>query len=259
MTSENINLKRSQKEFYDKCAKSEAMFLINRPHSMGIFWTFLHYFSLRKCVELFGTPLTGKNIANVCCGAGMEAEYLSELRAKVVGFDISRGQIGCFIQRCKDHWLRMDAVIADTEHLPIKDQGFDLTFVYEGLHHLSNPQRGILEMARVSREGIILFEPINALMTRLLIRLQLVEKFEPSGVAPYRFDEKKLRKFLRRLKFTKIVSYRFFYHSPRALNAFGNSKLALVIFKFIFMVLNLLFKQLGNRLIVVAYRKQVPK
>ena len=48
--------------------------------------------------------------------------------------------------------------VQDAQNLTFEDASFDFCFVSDGIHHCASPHRAILEMYRVSREGILVFD-----------------------------------------------------------------------------------------------------
>jgi SAM-dependent methyltransferase len=70
----------------------------------------------------------------------------------------------------------------DAEKLTTPDNSFDFVCIHNGLHHCGCPQAAILEMLRVARKGILLFEPYDNLVTRIGIRLGVGQKFETAAV-----------------------------------------------------------------------------
>jgi SAM-dependent methyltransferase len=70
----------------------------------------------------------------------------------------------------------------DAEHLAFGDGAFDFCLVHSGLHHCHSPHRALLEMYRVARKGLLLFEPYDNLMTRIGVRLGVGQEYEHAGV-----------------------------------------------------------------------------
>ncbi len=70
----------------------------------------------------------------------------------------------------------------DAERLTFPDESFDFCLVHSGLHHCYSPHRALLEMYRVARRGVLLFEPYDNLMTRIGVRLRLGQAYEHAGV-----------------------------------------------------------------------------
>jgi SAM-dependent methyltransferase len=71
----------------------------------------------------------------------------------------------------------------DVENLPYPDAAFDAVIVHSGLHHCASPHRGLLEMYRVAKKCIILFEPADNLITRLGQKLGFGQIYEFAAVA----------------------------------------------------------------------------
>lgn len=70
----------------------------------------------------------------------------------------------------------------DLESLSYPDNHFDVAIVHSGLHHLRSPHRGLLEMYRVARRGILGFEPHDSGFTRLGARLGFGQVYEDAAV-----------------------------------------------------------------------------
>lgn len=70
----------------------------------------------------------------------------------------------------------------DVENLPYPDATYDAVVVHSGLHHCASPHRGLLEMHRVAKRCVILFEPADNLVTRLGQRLGIGQTYEFAAV-----------------------------------------------------------------------------
>jgi SAM-dependent methyltransferase len=70
----------------------------------------------------------------------------------------------------------------DGENLTYPDESFDVVIVHNGLHHCASPHRAILEMLRVARRSILLFEPYDNFLTRLGVKLGVGQEFETAAV-----------------------------------------------------------------------------
>jgi len=77
-------------------------------------------------------------------------------------------------------WSRQNA-----ENLTYGDRSFDVCIVHQGLHHCRSPHRALLEMYRVARRGLVLFEPQDTLLTRLGVRLGFGQRYEWAAVADH--------------------------------------------------------------------------
>jgi SAM-dependent methyltransferase len=70
----------------------------------------------------------------------------------------------------------------DAERLGFPDGSFDFCVVHSGLHHCHAPHRALLEMYRVARKGLLLFEPYDNLLTRVGVRLNIGQEYEHASV-----------------------------------------------------------------------------
>jgi SAM-dependent methyltransferase len=71
----------------------------------------------------------------------------------------------------------------DVESLSFGDGAFDVVVVHQGLHHCHSPHRGLLEMYRVARRGVLAFEPRDTRLVRLGVRLGVGQQYEIAAVA----------------------------------------------------------------------------
>lgn len=70
----------------------------------------------------------------------------------------------------------------DAEHLTFADNEFDFCIVHSGLHHCHSPHRALLEMYRVARVGLLVFEPRDGILVRLGVRLNVGQEYEVAAV-----------------------------------------------------------------------------
>ena len=70
----------------------------------------------------------------------------------------------------------------DAEKLSILDDEYDFCIVHNGLHHCASPHRALLEMFRVARTGVLVFEPRDSLLARLGIRFKFGQQYETAAV-----------------------------------------------------------------------------
>jgi ubiquinone/menaquinone biosynthesis C-methylase UbiE len=109
----------------------------------------------------------GKKTASclvVCGGVGGEASFLRK-----AGYFLSTN--ADFSPDLLQHMQKRDpallGVLTDTERLPFADGSFDLVLVQDGIHHLRNPVRGVVEMIRVARQAVVVIEPHEGWVARL--------------------------------------------------------------------------------------------
>lgn len=70
----------------------------------------------------------------------------------------------------------------DAENIGFPDRSFDFCVEHSGLHHCHSPHRALLEMYRVARKGVLIFEPYDNLVTRVGIKLGLGQDYEVAAV-----------------------------------------------------------------------------
>jgi SAM-dependent methyltransferase len=75
----------------------------------------------------------------------------------------------------------------DAENLTFQDEEFDFVVVHDGLHHCASPHRGMLEMYRVAKHGIMVFESRDSLLIRLGKMLGFAAEYELAPVIQHGF------------------------------------------------------------------------
>lgn len=66
----------------------------------------------------------------------------------------------------------------NSECLTLASRSFDLVICKEGIHHLARPILGVYEMLRMTRSAIIIIEPAETVIGRLLEKLGLSSVYE---------------------------------------------------------------------------------
>lgn len=94
-----------------------------------------------------------KTAFDVGCGDGFATYYLDKLIPLVEGGDIAEYMLE------KNPLPKNKLRLIDAEKLPLKNSSYDLVYTWEVLHHVPNPQKAVDEMARVSKEYVVIFEP----------------------------------------------------------------------------------------------------
>ncbi|MEM9412853.1 MAG: class I SAM-dependent methyltransferase [Planctomycetota bacterium] len=103
---------------------------------------------------------------DVLLDAGFASVVISNLDSRMVGDEFSPFE-----------WSYQNA-----ESLSFEDEEFDFVLVHSGLHHCHSPHRALLEMYRVARKGVLLFEPYDNLLTRLGVKLNFGQQYEHAAV-----------------------------------------------------------------------------
>jgi ubiquinone/menaquinone biosynthesis C-methylase UbiE len=250
--------KAGQAEHFDAIDNPE--FEINRPHDASRIYRYLMDYKMERVMDLLGHPLSGARVVVICCGSGMDAEYLARQGAKVTATDISAGCLARAAERMRRYGLNYELEQADAESLPFDDWAYDYAFVHDGLHHLPNPDSAISEMARVARVGILLTEPADAALTALAIRAGAIEAYEEAGNFVVRFSAKRLTPLCRSLGLTDIRHARYlmkYGHPPAEWWRRFDHPLPQALARGAFRALGAgIMSPLGNKLALVALRAE---
>ena len=158
----------------------EVEFEIVRPDGAPLAYQWLMAEKFRRSVALL-PPLRGATVIDACCGSGMDAEFLAREGAKVIALDISEGCARRARQRAERFDLDYLVVVGDVEHLPVRTGSVDVSYVHDGLHHLTEPMLGVRELARVARRAVSVNEPADALGTQVAVRLGISSNDESAG------------------------------------------------------------------------------
>lgn len=70
----------------------------------------------------------------------------------------------------------------DAENIALPDCSFDQVIDHMGLHHCGSPHRALLEMYRVARKAVLVFENRDSFTLRTAVRLGLVPEYELDAV-----------------------------------------------------------------------------
>ena len=250
-------IKTGQADYYDHQVE-DPEFEINRPHGESRLYGYLMDFKFNQVANLLSGSLQGSTVLVICCGSGMDAEYISRRGARVVAMDISSGCLSRARVRAVRYGVDYSLVKGDAEYLPFQDASFDYAFVHDGLHHLPEPDRAIREMARVARRGILITEPADASITKLLIGTGAMKPYEDAGNYVIRFNAQHLKALCEGLGFDRVSSARYlmkYGHPPGSLwRRFDGSPL-FEIGRLAFQGLGVIvFGRWGNKLAFAAER-----
>lgn len=98
-------------------------------------------------------------VLDVGCGTGAHAIRLARRGCHMVAIDLTRGGVQMAKKRFEQDGLRGGFVVADAEHLPLRDRAIDTTWSSLLLHHFPKLDRVPQELARITRQRIVAFEP----------------------------------------------------------------------------------------------------
>lgn len=247
--------KAAQAAHFDEA--EDAAFEIDRPHGAPRLYRFLLAEKFRRAMGPILPDLAGASALTVCGGSGMDAEFLARAGATVTSSDLSIGAAAGAQARSAKRGLGFQSIVADVEHLPYDDRSVDLVAVHDGLHHLVDPNEGLLEMMRVAGRWVVISEPARASVTRLAIRLGLALETEEAGNRVGRMDPRETGAFLASHGFVVLRAERYamyYPHHPGRVFRLLSRPFIFPIARLGWRVANSLLGRWGNKMVVVAER-----
>ena len=206
--------KLSQARFFDD---EDAEFETERPHATPLVYGALLERKLARATSELRAELAGSSVLCACGGSGLDAEYLARLGARPLVAEISPRAAERARERGRRYGLPIDAVVCDLEALPLEDRSVDFAFVHDGLHHISDPWRGLDELCRVARRGICVTEPVDAFVTGIAVRFGLADAVEEAGNRVRRLRVEEVAAAIEAAGFSVLVAERYgmrYRHQP---------------------------------------------
>jgi 2-polyprenyl-6-hydroxyphenyl methylase/3-demethylubiquinone-9 3-methyltransferase len=113
-----------------------------------------------QCDECARAPLTGKTALDVGCGAGLLAQPLARLGAKVTGIDASPELIAVAQDHARRGGFEIEYRSGEVAEL---DGQFDLVTCMEVIEHVADPAAFVAALAkRLAPEGLLILSTPNA-------------------------------------------------------------------------------------------------
>lgn len=146
--------------------------------------------------ECSRTPLEGKTAIDVGCGAGLLAEPLARMGARVTGIDASPEVVDVARRHASAMGLTIDYQAGDVQEL---EGQFDLITCMEVIEHVAEPSAFVNALAkRLASKGLLIMSTPNATGLSKLLIITLAEGLGgiPRGthdfekfIAPERFKQ----------------------------------------------------------------------
>ena len=132
-------------------------------------------------------PLTGKTALDVGCGAGLLAEPLARLGAKVTAVDAAPELVEVAKAHAAGQGLEIDYRAVGVERVPGK---FDLVTSMEVIEHVADPQAFIDDLAaRLAPGGLMILSTPNRTAWSKLLTITLAEGFGQIPKGTHDFDK----------------------------------------------------------------------
>jgi len=201
--------KRINREYYDQTANTfNEDHFFNRKNRN-------HLKKVDKIIEKLELK-DGDSVLEIGVATGIHADaILKERDVKYTGLDISAEllkEADKVLNKYKTHKKKnVKLVVGEGENLPFKDNSFDAVFISSTLHHLSDPEKGILELVRVLKPGknIMVMEP-NKFFIKNFVE-GVFKKFERNVL---KMTKKNLRKWGTKAKLKDMEITNFIYSPP---------------------------------------------
>lgn len=126
-----------------------------------------------QCDECLRTPLAGKSALDVGCGAGLLAEPLARLGARVTGIDATPQVIAVARDHAAAMGLAIDYRVGDLKDL---EGSFDLITCMEVIEHVADPAAFVSALVqRLAPDGLLVMSTPNATAWSRLMMITLAE------------------------------------------------------------------------------------
>ncbi len=136
--------------------------------------------------ECSRTPLEGKTALDVGCGAGLLAEPLTRLGARVTGIDASGEVIAVAREHAHAMGLEIDYLLGDVQEL---EGRFDLITAMEVIEHVADPQAFVHALAkRLAPDGLLIASTPNATGWSKLMMITIAERFGQIPRGTHQFE-----------------------------------------------------------------------
>jgi 2-polyprenyl-6-hydroxyphenyl methylase / 3-demethylubiquinone-9 3-methyltransferase len=140
-----------------------------------------------QCDECGRTPLAGKAALDVGCGAGLLAEPLARMGAKVIGIDATPEVIAVARQHASAMGLEIDYRTGDVQQL---EGQFDLITCMEVIEHVADPAAFVKALARrLAPDGLLVLSTPNATSWSRLMMITIAERTGRIPKGTHNFDK----------------------------------------------------------------------
>lgn len=101
-------------------------------------------------------------------GTGSDLPFLAR-HCDFYGLDLSAGMLGICQKKMRKLGVSAELFLGQAEHLPFKDESFDMVYQMGGINFFSDQERAIREMIRVARNGskIVIMDETEKVARRL--------------------------------------------------------------------------------------------
>jgi SAM-dependent methyltransferase len=154
-TSAQIHDKEA--EFHDQWAQSIPLEQITVREAFEAPTAFENRFILRKMGDISGLKLL-----DIGAGLGESSVYFALRGAQVTATDLSPAMVQCAVNLGKHHGVNIEGVVSPGESLGVPESAFDLVYVANTIHHVTDKPALFRQIHRALRPGgrFFSFDPI---------------------------------------------------------------------------------------------------
>jgi SAM-dependent methyltransferase len=115
----------------------------------------------KAILKLMG-DLRGKRLLDVGAGLGESSVYFALQGAEVTAIDISPGMVKCAVELGKLHGVEITGVAQSGEDLNVPAEHFDIVYIANTIHHVTNKDQLFEQMQRALKPGgrFFSFDPL---------------------------------------------------------------------------------------------------
>ncbi|WP_191058943.1 bifunctional 2-polyprenyl-6-hydroxyphenol methylase/3-demethylubiquinol 3-O-methyltransferase UbiG [Geminicoccus harenae] len=136
------------------------------------------------------TPLVGRSLLDIGCGAGLLCEPMARLGAEVTGIDPAAEVITAARLHAEEQELRIDYREATVADLAAEDRRFDVVTALEVVEHAEDPERLVQEAAAcVAEGGLLVVSTIartNRAWLQAIVAAEYLLRWLPAGTHDWR-------------------------------------------------------------------------
>jgi SAM-dependent methyltransferase len=138
-------------------------------------------------------PVKGKRVLDVGAGLGESSVYFALQGAQVTCTDLSPGMVRTAVSLAERHGVRIDGVVSAAEDLRVADGAFDVVYVANTIHHVTNKRAFFEQIQRALKPGGI-FVSIDPLAYNPVIKLyrRMATDVRTEDEAPLTFSDLEL-------------------------------------------------------------------
>jgi SAM-dependent methyltransferase len=143
----------------------------------------------RAILALMG-DLRGKRLLDVGCGLGESSVYFALLGAKVTALDLSPGMVERAVALGSVHGVVIQGVVQSGERLDVPEGHFDLVYIANTIHHVTDKDALFRQIHRALRPGgrFFSYDPL-AYNPVIQIYRRMATKVRTEDEAPLTFQD----------------------------------------------------------------------